>query len=496
MGEYGVRIAVGWVLLVSVVMVMPGWAQAPEGVAALNAESKRLSESDAEASMALAAKAYAEARRTGDLAGEAEALHNEAVAYLMLGALDLALEKALESAGRYSAAGDPKGEAQGHNTAGLVALDAGELAAALEHHARALAIREQSADKVGIAFSFNNLGNVQRHMGNYARALEYHDAALTLKRELGDRSSEAFSHQNQGLVYQAMGDRPAALAAFERALAIRESLGDDRGAGQTLIAIGQVQMETDPRAALRTYDRSLAARRRVGDVRGEAATLVSIGDAYRQLRDIPRSRATLVRAHAMVENDESPLLRANVLRALADTEKAAGNPGAALAWFEQHVEVRDRLFNQQNAERNARLATAHEIERRERRIALLEKDGALAAAAINRATLIRTGLLVLLVLAGVILQMVYARYRTQKRTTAKLQEQAAELETALGRVHTLRGLLPICAHCKKIRDDNGYWTKVEAYVMAHSAAQFTHGICPPCTAKHYPEFSMSRGPLG
>ena len=47
----------------------------------------------------------------------------------------------------------------------------------------------------------------------------------------------------------------------------------------------------------------------------------------------------------------------------------------------------------------------------------------------------------------------------------------------------MRGLLPICATCKKIRDDAGYWNQLESYVTAHSAAKFTHGICPDCAEK-------------
>ena len=55
-----------------------------------------------------------------------------------------------------------------------------------------------------------------------------------------------------------------------------------------------------------------------------------------------------------------------------------------------------------------------------------------------------------------------------------------ELETALGQVKQLKGLLPICGYCKKIRDDRNYWQNVETYVAAHSDARFTHGICPTC----------------
>ncbi len=71
------------------------------------------------------------------------------------------------------------------------------------------------------------------------------------------------------------------------------------------------------------------------------------------------------------------------------------------------------------------------------------------------------------------------------------QEQAKlvyELQEALAKLKTLSGLLPICASCKKIRDDKGYWTQVEVYVRDHSEADFTHSICPECATKLYPDF--------
>jgi len=63
------------------------------------------------------------------------------------------------------------------------------------------------------------------------------------------------------------------------------------------------------------------------------------------------------------------------------------------------------------------------------------------------------------------------------------------LEETLAQVKTLSGLLPICAKCKKIRDDNGYWNQIEAFISAHSDADFTHGICPDCSSALYPEMN-------
>lgn len=63
----------------------------------------------------------------------------------------------------------------------------------------------------------------------------------------------------------------------------------------------------------------------------------------------------------------------------------------------------------------------------------------------------------------------------------------AELQEALTKIKTLSGLLPICASCKKIRDDKGYWNRIETYISDHSEAEFSHSICPECTKKLYPE---------
>jgi PAS domain-containing protein len=68
----------------------------------------------------------------------------------------------------------------------------------------------------------------------------------------------------------------------------------------------------------------------------------------------------------------------------------------------------------------------------------------------------------------------------------ELQRKVRELEEARAEVKTLTGLLPICANCKKIRDDRGYWQHVEQYIQAHSSAQFTHGICGDCIRELYP----------
>lgn len=76
----------------------------------------------------------------------------------------------------------------------------------------------------------------------------------------------------------------------------------------------------------------------------------------------------------------------------------------------------------------------------------------------------------------------------RKQAEAERDEVIAHLQAALSEVKTLQGLLPICAHCKMIRDDQGYWNRIDAYIEEHTHARFTHGICPDCLETHYPEY--------
>jgi PAS domain S-box-containing protein len=81
-----------------------------------------------------------------------------------------------------------------------------------------------------------------------------------------------------------------------------------------------------------------------------------------------------------------------------------------------------------------------------------------------------------------------ARDITERWRARQAREQLIdELQEALDKIKTLRGLLPICAACKKIRDDQGYWRQIEEYIQAHSDAEFSHGICPDCARSLYPE---------
>lgn len=82
-------------------------------------------------------------------------------------------------------------------------------------------------------------------------------------------------------------------------------------------------------------------------------------------------------------------------------------------------------------------------------------------------------------------------YRGLSESREALRAERDRLQAALDEVQALRGLLPICCHCKKIRNDTGYWEQLEKYVGDRTGASFSHGICPECLLVHYPEYAGS-----
>lgn len=89
-------------------------------------------------------------------------------------------------------------------------------------------------------------------------------------------------------------------------------------------------------------------------------------------------------------------------------------------------------------------------------------------------------------------KVLLARVKTHvslKQASDKQRELILQLQESLAQIKQLKGLIPICAHCKKVRDDEGYWKSVEVYIEHHSEAQFSHGICTDCIQKLYPELA-------
>jgi two-component system cell cycle response regulator len=93
-----------------------------------------------------------------------------------------------------------------------------------------------------------------------------------------------------------------------------------------------------------------------------------------------------------------------------------------------------------------------------------------------------------------IIDLLFSTYETALQKQKELEQKNRELQEALETIKVLEGFIPICANCKKIRDDQGYWQQIEIYIENHSKATFTHGICPECRDELYPMLKKTNLP--
>ncbi len=98
-------------------------------------------------------------------------------------------------------------------------------------------------------------------------------------------------------------------------------------------------------------------------------------------------------------------------------------------------------------------------------------------------TWMRSVILVLLIGFGVFVQFVFNQ---KTRAENEKENLINELQASIAEIKILQGMIPICANCKKIRDDKGFWQHLEKYIQDRSEAEFSHGICPDCTEELYP----------
>lgn len=91
-----------------------------------------------------------------------------------------------------------------------------------------------------------------------------------------------------------------------------------------------------------------------------------------------------------------------------------------------------------------------------------------------------------------IIDLLFSTYEAALQKQKELEQKNKQLQEALETIKMLEGFIPICAKCKKIRNDEGFWQQVEVYIENHSEATFTHGICPDCRDELYPMFKKNK----
>lgn len=430
----------------------------------------------------------------------AQALFNIAIMHFSLADFTAARSFTAQSRAAFDELGDRSGVARVLNLEGVIERHRGEYDRALELLLDALEIEEELGDPGGIRRVLTNIGLVHWNLNQFDRALEIYSRSLELWQETDDQRGLATVLNNIGLCHAGLENHEEALVSYRRALAIRRKLNDRNGLALLHNNIGLVYSKQGAYdQALESFGKAVEIAEEIGRKEHAANTMNNIAEVYVKRGDWEEARAFAERSLAVSEGLPARKLMRNSHQLLSAAYEGLGDPRRALAHHRDYAELANLIFTEERDGRQAELEARFETESKEKDIEILKQKSAIKELELERQKMIRNALILGLLLILSWLILIYHRDRLRAAASAaiarqnellsaanlEIEAQKQELEEALLQIHTLSGLLPICSHCKNIRDDDGRWHQLETYISGHSAAEFSHGLCPDCCEIHY-----------
>ncbi len=422
-----------------------------------------------------------------------EARSREALAVLSAGRYDSAVVLFDRLLLERRAFDDSAGLGRTLNSLGASHYQMGQYEAALEAFLESLAYRRATGDQVGIARVLTNIGKSYHDWRQLDRALPVLEQAVALADSTGHPYVRAYALTCLGELLTDLGRLSEARVLLERSYDIyRVRSGgmseDDSTSAWALNtpALARLSVrEGRPDAALAPLRELLEVSTANGRTRSVARAHLDLAMTYRVLGDRSRAISSAERALTVARSIEQRAMILLALEALADLKEAAGDSRAALAHLRAYQALRDTVFDQAAAQRIAAVEGRAETQR-------LQLERSRQDQLIARQQLVGILGVAVLALASVLLVQL-VRFNRQgrereellARTNAELAHANEELRTAISEVRQLKGFIPICANCKRIRDDKGFWEAVETYIADRSDAMFSHSICTHCGPELY-----------
>jgi len=351
---------------------------------------------------------------------------------------------------------------------------------ALKHSQQALhyyqQISEATEDSSGIMICYGQLGDIYIQIGDFKKAMEYHQTALQLRRKTGVKSAIADSYRGLGEIYYFQKDYDRAMDYFQKAIGLRRDI-------KTTLGI----------ATLMKY----------------------VGLIYLEQGDTKKARNYLKGALSLAKKGKQKIIEKEVLEKMILIYLEWKDYENACRYFDRYVAISDSVLNFSVSNKISSYRVNNEILKQQKEKENLIREMRIAELELDQQKNTQTRLLILLIAALIVSLVIIFMYRQKSRANKTLvsknmeiasahrklqaeieerkriekerEELIVELKDSLSKIKTLSGLIPICANCKKIRNDNGYYEQLEKYIMSHSDAVFSHGICPDCMKKLYPD---------
>lgn len=450
--------------------------------------------------LAAYARGNALAERARDSLGQANIAHRVGLLYWRSNQYDSALVH-LEVAKRLRLAiNDQRGLSSEYNSIGASYYQLGVYEPALEAFLEALTLRRAAGDSAGVARTLTNIGKTYHDWRQYSRAREMLEMAVNASRHSDSPAAIGYALNTLAQLEIDLRRFSDARRLLQQSIAAYSQPGAlpqraDTLDAWTLNAITSALLlvrEARPAEALPVLDSVLRVGADRGSVRGQARTLAIQAEAHAAMGHRDVARRLYVESLRLSRSVVQRVMALDALQHLASLEEEAGNSAQALRYLREYQALGDTIFDQAAAQRIASMEAREETQRaRETNAALLSTQAAQESVITRQRLVVTLGSLILLLVVSLL--AVLARFNSRDRTrlaalsttNAELERANGELAVALKEVRTLSGLIPICANCKNIRDDQGYWASVESYLALHSGATFSHSICETCGPQLY-----------
>lgn len=444
--------------------------------------------------LALATEGIALAAKEGDKEKEAAFLSTASFACIQIGSFPMAVEYGKRALVLGTEIGNKERIAKAHNLLGITFTYLGLYSQALEEGFEALHLREALGKEEAISQSLNLIGVIYHHSGQYEKAIGYFNQILKRVETRPDPKRLILAKHNIGFAQFKLGRLPEALQNHQEALALSKEFRETAYVPYAYLNLGLTYSE------LRKFDKAdeylrLAQTeyRKVNQQHGLAQVLLAMARMHLLTgavsRGIPLAKEGAELAKKIHARNELRL----GYELISDLYEKGGNLAESYRYYKMADAAKESIASATESQKIAEAAMKFVTLKKDNEIKALKMEQVISALKIEKQRyssvifIASTCFLVAFVL-------VLGTYNKKMRLHRALLEQSnadlalsnSALQDRMNEIKTLSGLLPICAQCKKIRNDKGYWTQLEGYISAHSAATFTHSICPHCADELYP----------
>jgi tetratricopeptide (TPR) repeat protein len=374
-------------------------------------------------------------RYLGDSMLVMQSMHYKATAHLNSGSFKEALSGFEKVLSLSQQSGDKSKLADAHNSLGVVYDQLGNFDKSLRSYYESLVIYEQLNEEsasetleLRMANARNNIGLVYYSLKKYDDAVAFFNEALKSYEKYAYKYGINLVVNNLGLVYDRLGDDERALRFFFRSLDLEKELGSQSGIAGSFNNIGTIYTKlTNYDEALRYYQEALKVYEQVGNQSGMAIAMSNMGKTYMALKKPEKSLHYQLKSLEIARAINAKYTIQESFKSLSETYESLKNYGEAYKYMRAYAEIKDTIFNEENALTIAELQTRYETDKKAKEIELLNKNRLLQQTEIKRQISVRNSFISGSVLVLIISFTVFNRFRIEKKAKTLLKTQNLEI---------------------------------------------------------------------